>query len=424
MVDSNIRLPTVNRLLYIVYIEDRAIIFNVAPLYQNSRQIAIMAKLKDLEIKEGGQEGPAQLIFHRQEKTGMILPGLMDIHTHMREPGGTEKEDWSSGTAAALAGGFTTILAMPNTTPPIINRANLDLAMEAAKRSARCDYGLFLGAGETNAEELAKIAQEAIGLKMYLDQTFGPLKLDSLSGRIDHFRHWPRNKIISIHAEKENIMSTILLSSMFDRPIHICHVSRQDEIEMIKAAKENGIKVTCEATPHHLFICREDIAGREKEFEVRPHIAKRSDMNALWENIDVIDAIATDHAPHTPAEKSSANPPPGFPGLETSLPLMLTAVSEGRVTMERLIEKMYTNPNRIFGIPTQPDTEIEVDTEASWEIRGKEMFTRAAWSPFEGWKVKGRVIKVILRGKEVFSNGRILGEIGYGLNIAKKEEVF
>ncbi len=353
----------------------------------------------------------------------MILPGLTDIHTHMREPGEPDKEDWSSGTAAALAGGITTILAMPNTNPPTINRENLNIALEVARRGARCDYGLFLGAAEKNAGELADISEEAVGLKMYLDQTFGPLKLDSLNTRLDHFRNWPRHKTISIHAEKDNIESSILLAGMFDRPIHICHVSRKDEIEMLRSAKENGIKITCEVTPHHLFICREDIAGREKEFEVRPRIASRDDMNALWENMDVIDAIATDHAPHTRAEKSSDTPPPGFPGLETSLPLMLTAVSQGRIKMEKLVEKMYTNPNRIFGIPKQLETEIEIDTDAAWEIRGKDMFTKAAWTPFEGWKVKGRVIKVILRGREVFSNGKILVEPGYGLNIAKKEEV-
>lgn len=353
----------------------------------------------------------------------MILPGLIDIHTHMREPGGTDKEDWSSGTAAALAGGITTILAMPNTTPPIINRETLNIALKAAGRGARCDYGIFLGAGETNSAELAKISEEAIGLKMYLDQTFGPLKLKSISARIDHFRTWPRNKTISIHAEKDNIMSSILLAGMYDRPIHICHVSRKDEIEMIKAAKENGIKVTCEVTPHHLFICSEDIAGREKEFEVRPRIADRSDMNALWENMGTIDAIATDHAPHTRAEKSSDTPPPGFPGLETSLPLMLTAVSEGRISMEKVIERMYINPNRIFGIPPQEETEVEIDPDAVWEIKGEEMFTKAKWSPFEGWKVKGRVIKVILRGKKVFSSGKMSGEPGYGLNLAKKEDV-
>lgn len=353
----------------------------------------------------------------------MILPGLIDIHTHMREPGGTDKEDWSSGTAAALAGGITTILAMPNTTPPIINRETLNIALGAAGRGARCNYGLFLGAAEKNAEEVADISAEAVGLKMYLDQTFGPLKLDCLNTRLDHFRNWPRHKIISIHAERDNIESSILLASMFDRPIHICHVSRKDEIEMIKAAKENGIKITCEVTPHHLFICSEDIAGREKEFEVRPRIAGRNDMNALWENMDIVDAIATDHAPHTRAEKSSDTPPPGFPGLETSLPLMLTAVSQGRIKMEKVIEKMYTNPNRIFGIPKQFETEIEIDTDATWEIKGEHMFTKAKWTPFEGWKVKGRVIKVILRGKEVFSNGSIVGEPGYGRNIAQKEEI-
>ena len=155
----------------------------------------------------------------------------------------------------------------------------------------------------------------------------------------------------------------------------------------------------------------------EGRSEVRPRLATQKDVDALWENLDVIDCFATDHAPHTMEEKDSDNPPPGFPGLETILPLLLTAVSESRLTISDLIEKMYTNPKRIFNLPDQPETWVEVDENAVYEIRAAEQFTRCGWTPFEGWQVKGKVRKVVLRGRTAFEDGKILAPAGYGQNI-------
>jgi carbamoyl-phosphate synthase/aspartate carbamoyltransferase/dihydroorotase len=212
--------------------------------------------------------------------------------------------------------------------------------------------------------------------------------------------------------------AAILLAHLYSRPIHICHVSRKDEILVIKAAKERGLPVTCEVTPHHLFLCTEDIprigAGRS---EVRPVLASPSDRDALWENMDVIDCFATDHAPHTLEEKDSANPPPGFPGLETALPLLLTAVHEGRLSIDDLINKMHTNPRKIFRIAEQPETLVEIDPDATWEIRASETFTRCGWTPFEGMQVRGRVLQVMLRNQKVFNDGRILAKPGAGKNL-------
>jgi carbamoyl-phosphate synthase/aspartate carbamoyltransferase/dihydroorotase len=162
--------------------------------------------------------------------------------------------------------------------------------------------------------------------------------------------------------------------------------------------------------------------------EVRPRLATQSDVEALWENLDVIDCFATDHAPHTLEEKDSENPPPGFPGLETALPLLLTAVDAGpfgvaqgrRLTLDDLIQKMYVNPKKIFHLPDQPETWIEVDENAEYEIKASEQFTRCGWTPFDGWKVKGRVRKVVLRGKTAFEDGKILVEKGYGRNIRRQ----
>ena len=346
------------------------------------------------------------------------LPGLIDPHVHMREPGATHKEDWDTGTAAALAGGFTAVLAMPNTKPPIVDAQSLFLVEQAASSKARCDYAHFLGAGPGNANVLAELAPRLAGLKMYLDQTYGPLRLDDMTLWMEHFARWPRSMPIVAHAEGRTMAAVILLAALYDRPVHIAHVSLREEILLIRAAKERGLQVTCEVTPHHLFLTQEDIPaigpGRS---EVRPRLASRADRDALWENLPVIDCFATDHAPHTLAEKDGENPPPGFPGLETALPLLLTAVHAGRLTQDDLILRMHTNPRRIFNLPEQLETWIEIDPDENWQIHAVQNYTRCGWTPFEGRQVRGRVKRVVLRGQEVFRDGQVLAQPGSGRNL-------
>lgn len=354
----------------------------------------------------------------------MRLPGLIDVHVHMREPGGTHKENWDSGTAAALAGGFTAVLAMPNTQPPITDAATLAISLDAARRQARCDYGQYLGAGPDNAASAASLAPRVAGLKMYLDQTYGPLRLDAMTLWMEHFARWPHRSPIVAHAEGRTLAAVILMAALYDRSVHLAHVSLREEILLIRAAKERGLKVTCEVAPHHLFLTDRDIpalgGGRG---EVRPRLATAADQQALWDNLDVIDCFATDHAPHTAAEKDGADglnrPPPGFPGLETALPLLLTAVAEGRLTTDDLIARLHTNPRRIFGLPAQADTWVEIDADAQWEIRAADMRSRCGWTPFEGWRVRGRIQRVVLRGRDVFAGraGQILAAPGSGHNL-------
>jgi len=354
------------------------------------------------------------------------LPGLIDPHVHLREPGATHKEDYDSGTSAALAGGITTVLAMPNTKPPIFDAETLDLALSAAKQKARCDYGQFLGAGPDNASWDKELPQHAAGLKMYLDSTFGELRLDDMTLWMPHFQNYPKNMPIVAHSESRSMAAAILFAAIYDRPVHIAHISLKEEVLLIKAAKERGIKVTCEVCPHHLFLNSEDLTGLTPgRGEVRPRLATQADVDSLWKNLDVIDCFATDHAPHTAAEKDSDNPPPGFPGLETILPLLLTAVdakpfgtAQGRrLTLDDVIQKMYINPKKIFNLPDQPETWVEVDEDAIYEIKASEQFTRCGWTPFEGWQVRGKVRKVVLRGKTAFEDGKILVPPGYGRNV-------
>ncbi len=343
------------------------------------------------------------------------LPGLIDPHVHVREPGATHKEDWSTATAAALAGGFTAILAMPNTQPPITDAATLENALNAARTKARCDYAQYFGATAENAADIASLAPRAAGLKMYLNQTFGTLRLDDTTAWHAHFRLWPRTAPLVVHAERHTLAAAILFAALYDRPVHIAHVSRREEILLIKAAKNRGLPVTCEVTPHHLFLTADDAArigpGRS---EVRPVLASPADQQALWENLDVIDCFATDHAPHTLTEKDSDAPPPGFPGLETALPLLLTAVQEGRLTLDDLVARLHTNPRRIFGLPTQPETWVEVDENAMWEIPLHGWQTRANWSPFAGMRVRGRVRRVVLRGQTAYEDDAVLAHPGSG----------
>lgn len=352
------------------------------------------------------------------------IPGLIDPHVHIREPGGTHKEDWDSGTSAALAGGFTTILAMPNTNPPVTDQATLQLALSSASTKARCDYAQFLGAGPDNLNDLVQLAPQVAGLKMYLDQTYGPLRLDDMSLWMEHIRRWPTHLPIVAHAEGRSMAAVILMAAIFDRPVHLAHVASRQEIMLIRAAKEKGIKITCEVTPHHLFLTKSDIPnigiGRS---EVRPRLASAEDQRSLWDNLPVIDVFATDHAPHTMIEKDGQNPPPGFPGLETALPLLLSAIYEGRLSMDDIIQRMVMQPAKIFHIPAQAETWVEIDPEAEWEIKAADTFTRCGWTPFEGWKVRGRVKRVFIRGREAFFNRKIIVEPGYGRNIRQSIQI-
>lgn len=337
------------------------------------------------------------------------LPGLADVHVHLRVPGGEHKEDLSSGTRAALAGGFTTILAMPNTQPPLVTAERIRQVKALVFSQALCDVHFFGGASTDFVDQLPELAEEAAGLKVYMDQTYGPLRVERLGVLFSIFQKFPKGKMIAFHAEGNSVAVGIGLAAIFFRPVHFCHISRKDEIELIAAAKASGLPVTCEVTPHHLFLSQNDLPRLGALGDMRPTLADPKDVEALWAHINTtIDCIATDHAPHTLQEKAGEKPPPGVPGLETALPLMLTAVSEKRLSLERMVELMAVNPRRIYNLPEQANTWIEVDPDARWEIQNEGLFTRCGWTPFAGQKVTGRVMKVVLRSQTVFENGKIL----------------
>jgi carbamoyl-phosphate synthase/aspartate carbamoyltransferase/dihydroorotase len=359
--------------------------------------------------------------------TTLKLPPLLDPHVHIRDLAQAYKEDWDSGTAAALAGGYTCVLAMPNTSPPVTDSDALTQYQAAARARARCDYGLYLGAGADNVETAAALASQACGLKMYLDQTFGDLKMDTLELLVSHMERWPADKPLAVHAEGRTVAAAILVAQLSGRSVHICHVSRKDEIELIHAAKDRGLDVTCEVTPHHLFLTAESAEAmglRGGYAEVRPRLALERDRLALWQHLAAIDCFATDHAPHTRLEKAgadlvSAPPPPGFPGLETALSLLLGAVHAGNLTLDDILLRMHTNVKRIFHLLDQPDTYIEVDPDLEWIVRPEELRTKCQWSPWQGQTLRGRVIRTVLRGKVAYEYGSILAQPGTGKDISQ-----
>lgn len=346
------------------------------------------------------------------------LPGLIDVHVHMREPGGAYKEDYQSGTAAALAGGLTMVLCMPNTNPPIVDSSSMQLVQKIANKNARCDYALYAGASSDNAKSIAKLATSCAGLKMYLNDTYSTLKMSNVADWMSHFEHWPKHLPIVCHAEGQTTAAIILMAELFKRPVHIAHVARREEILVIKVAKQKGIPVTCEVAPHHLFLTSEDCARiGEMRARVKPNLCSKDDQTALWENLDIIDIFATDHAPHHVDEKSSKDAPPGIPGLETMLPLLLTAVKDGRLTIEDLVLRLHTNPRRIFGLPQQQDTYVEVDMSEKWVIPDAMQHTKSKWTPFAGMKVCGKVSRVVLRGQLVFIENEVLAKPGFGEDV-------
>ena len=334
----------------------------------------------------------------------IALPGLIDPHVHLRTPGQTHKENLDTGTRAALAGGFTRVLDMPNTSPPIVDAAALEKKLAQIRRMAHCDVGQFLGASAGNVEKAPGTAERAVGLKLYLGQTHGPLLIDDLPTALAHIRRWPG--VVAVHAEGWQLAAVIGMARLLGRHIHCCHISRRWESELIRAARQGGAPVTCEVTPHHLWLTADDAGRLGPLGYMKPTLGTTADRDALWANLDVVDCVASDHAPHTLEEKSGADPPPGVPGLETTLPLMLTAVREGRLSLERMIELLHSGPRRVYGLPGQAETEVQVDPDTRWVLGEEPLYTRCGWTPFAGMTVWGRVRAVILRGRRVLVDNR------------------
>lgn len=342
----------------------------------------------------------------------ITLPGLIDLHVHLRDPGQTHKEDFYTGTSAALAGGFTTIVDMPNNLVAVTTAELLEEKIANAKSKTVCDIGFNFGTLGDNYDEFEKIKDKAVGLKIYLNQTTGNfiINKDKLA---EIYAAWPSDKPIFLHAEED--VSDLVLSTLrkYPKRTHLCHLSSQKELEFIMQAKSEGLPITCGVTPHHLFLSEEDESSLDGLGLMKPYLKSKSDQDFLWQNLSSIDVIESDHAPHTLEEKRAENPPFGVPGLETTLPLMLTAEREGRISREDLINKLHTKPAEILGIKPDENTKIEVDL-SEYEIRNEDLKTKCGWSPFAGKKVIGKVKNVYIRNNLVFRDGEVQAQPGSG----------
>ncbi len=313
------------------------------------------------------------------------LPGLIDVHVHLREPGATQKEDFDTGTAAAVRGGFGFVIDMPNNPgAPTISIERLEEKIRLADAKAHCGVGFHYGTNGNNLDTFAKAAANprVYGLKIYCNHTTGELLMSNDELLINVFNAWESPKPILVHAEGAMLERCLELAQKYGHRLHHCHTSLASEVELISQAKQSFMKVSAGVTPHHLFLNNSNSAT------MKPPLATQADQDALWQGIkdEVIDLIETDHAPHTPEEK--ANGAFGVPGLETALGLMGLAVHEARITQHDLIKLMHLNPKKIFNI-THDTGSIEVNFDKSYTVDSSQFASKAKSSPFDGWTLYG-----------------------------------
>lgn len=340
----------------------------------------------------------------------IILPGLIDSHVHFREPGLTHKEDFFTGSCAAAAGGVTTIIDMPNTIPPTTTIELLDEKRKLAEKSI-VNYGFHFGSAVDDMNEIRKLKDsDAASVKVYMDATTGNLLINNNEALNFILRNY---KMITCHAEDDHVLKAINLIKDTKNKLYLCHISTENELNIIKKNKIKN-KVFVEVTPHHLFLSEAD--DKNSFFKMKPALKSKKDQEALWLAIEKnrIDAIGSDHAPHTIEEKQKENFPHGIPGIETMLPLLFNAVLNKKLKMEKLVQLCCENPAKIFQIRNKGfikegyDADlVVVDPLLEKEVNNESLFTKCKWSPFSGWKLKGWPVMTIVNGNVVFENGKI-----------------
>lgn len=351
-------------------------------------------------------------------QSNYVLPGIIDVHTHMRDPGLTHKEDFTSGSRACARGGVTTFIDMPNTIPvTVTEKALMDKKAMMVGRSY-VDYGFhFGGSKKDNSEEIKKVLDKVASTKIFLNMSTGDMLIEDEKVVENIFRE---SRIISVHAEEGMVEKAIEFCKKYDKELYLCHLSKASEIELLKQAKAEGVKVFGEVTPHHLFLNVDDVNATERSkmlLRMKPELKERSDNEALWKALadGTLDSIGTDHAPHLIEEKL-AKLTYGVPSVENSLEMMLNGVKESRITFERLIEVMCKNPAKIFKIKNKGDIAVGydgdlviVDINDNSPIKDDKVITKANWTPFENCNRGGRVLTTILRGEIVYNKGNFNG---------------
>lgn len=320
------------------------------------------------------------------------LPGLIDIHVHLREPGQTEKENFATGTKAALAGGFTTICDMPNNKLPIFTRQRLEEKISLAKKTAKCTVLFYFGTLGDNLDEFKKVYPLVAGLKIYLDKTTGGFILNT-DKLVSVYEAWKSEKPILLHCENEHLKTLLQVVRKTGKKTHICHIHSKYILQAIIKAKKEGLPITCGITPHHLFLTKKDEKKLGSFGMMKPPLPTQEDHDFFWKHISDIDVVESDHAPHTLSEKQSDKPPFGVPGLETTLPLLLDGVNKGKLTLDDIRRLCYDAPRKILNLKESKQS-ITIDMDKEYIIKGNKMKSKCKWTPFEGWKVKGKILKV------------------------------
>ena len=394
-----------------------------------------------------------------------VLPGAIDVHVHFRDPGYPHKEDFASGTAAAAFGGVTTVFDMPNTIPPTGTAEALAAKQKMAAEKAHVAFGLYGLLGEDTIAHVPELVDGgAIGFKLYMGNTFGKIPSPSTGAMLEAFETVaPTGKRISLHAETNSMMErretqlraagrTEALAHIASRPavvaveavsraallaewtgarIHVLHISSAEELRPLREAKARGIDVTGETCPHYLMLSTDDYARLGGVIRVNPPVREARNQEPLWAAIanGTIDLIATDHAPHAIEEKTRNDiwtVDCGFPGVETQMPLMLTAVNAGRMSICDYVRLASAAPAKIWGLypnkgAIQPGADADialVDLALAWTIDDAKLQSRAKITPWNGCRVRGLPVHTLVRGRFVMRDRQLVPETrGWGRSV-------
>lgn len=400
-------------------------------------------KTSDLLIEHGAIQAIEERIDRETDEnydaTGLTaIPGVIDAHVHFRVPGGEAKEDWITGSRAALAGGVTTVLDMPNNTPAITTRELLKEKIERIKPDTLIDFGCYIGATTSNLSEILSAQDIACGVKVYYGTSTGNLTMNNadvlkalfqsslkipivlhaeddaaIAARTAQYKNYTgkdiHSKIRSREAAIIALRTIINAARGIAARLHITHLSTVEELELVRAAKREGMDITCDVTPHHLAFTVADYERFGTLLRVNPPIREQSDCDALWEGIrdGSVDMVATDHAPHLLHEKQQEywSAPSGVPGVETLLPFLLHHVPE-RLSLSRLVELIAARPAERFGLQKKGVLEVGsiaditfLDLTKTTTITRDRIQSKCGWSLFEGRTFKGAVERVVKSGR-------------------------
>lgn len=347
-----------------------------------------------------------------------VLPGVIDAHTHMRDPGLDYKEDFETGSMACAKGGVTTFIDMPNTVPNTTTEEILTAKERNSEKRSYVDYGFHFGGSRLdNSEEIKKVKRRVASTKIFLNMSTGDMLVEEDKVLENLFKE---SKIVSVHAEEDMVDRAIDLARRFRKPLYLCHLSKKSEVEKLRAAKKEGLKIYGEVAPHHLFL---DSTMANSLLLMKPELKEKEDNNALWEGLmdGTIDTIGTDHAPHTLEEKNS-KVTYGIPGVENSLELMLKELNK-KIDMKTLQKVMSENPAKIFKIENKGILEIGydadlvvVDITRKEVIKNEDVVSKCGWTPYDGVVGGGKVLSTLVRGKVVYDGNSFIEKIGEGVS--------